>query len=62
MRMRLFLIFHLERCFEEFQHCTAYFMKTDLLFSLDGYFDYTIAIQNIIHGQCGPEKEFVLQI
>ena len=41
MRMRLFLIFHLERCFEEFQHRTAYFTKTDLLFSLDSYFGYT---------------------
>ena len=41
MRMILFLIFHLERCFEDFQHRTAYFMKTDLLFSLDGYFGYT---------------------
>ena len=40
MRMRLFLIFHLERCFEEFQHRTTYFMKTDLLFSLDGYLGY----------------------
>ena len=40
MRIRLFLIFHLERCFEEFQHHTAYLMKTDLLFSLDSYFGY----------------------
>ena len=31
MRMRLFLIFHLEKCFEEFQHRTEYFMKIQLI-------------------------------
>ena len=30
MRMKLFLVFHLEKCFEEVQHCTAYFIKIQL--------------------------------
>ena len=59
MRMRLFLIFHLERCFEKFQHRTAYFMKTDLLFSLDRYFGYTRLCSCSANEKCVDFTQFL---